>query len=104
MSPIDSSSMRVSSCKHPILQLTTILLSGLLLVSFRPSDGLEQQLKQLRDRNDLTGWIYLQIQWVAKAPVSRSSVLQQAIQDAWRAPSTNEEIQAWLDLLTNEGY
>jgi len=116
--------MRVSSCKHPILQLTTILLCCLLLISFRPSDGrsdegsgqlpgegpgnappeMTQQLKQLRDRNDLTEWIYLQIQWVAKAPVSRSALLQQAVQTAWRTPSTNEEIQAWLDLLTNEGY
>lgn len=116
--------MRVSSCKHPILQLTTILLCGLLLISFhppgRPDEGaggrpdqgpgvstppeLMQQLKQLRDRNDLTGWIYLKIQWVAKSPVTRSGVLQQAVQGTWRAPSTNEEIQAWLDLLTNEGY
>jgi len=108
--------MRVSSCKHPILQLTTTLLCCLLFFSFhppgRPGDGLtdntppelSQQLKQLRDRNDLTGWIYQQIQWVARSPVSRSSRLQQAVQEAWRPPSTNEEIQAWLDLLTNEGY
>jgi len=101
--------MRVSSCKHPILQLTTILLCCLLLISFRPPDGrsdegLSQQLKQLRDKNDLTGWIYQQIQWVARSPISRSNQLRQAEQEAWRTPSTNEEIQAWLDLLTNEGY
>ena len=109
--------MRVSSCKHPILQLTTILLCCLLLISFRPpgewpGEGfpddtppeLAQQLKQLRDRNDLTGWIYLQIQWTAKAPISRSAWLKKAVQAAWRGPATNEEIQAWLDLLTNEGY
>src|SRR5437868_2623814 len=105
MSPIDSSSMQVSSCKHPILQLTTILLCCLLLPSFRPPDSgntppeLTQQLKQLRDKNDLTGWIYLQIQWVAKSPISRSNLLRQAELEVWRPASTDEEIQAWLDLL-----
>jgi len=94
--------MRVSSCKHLILQLTTILLCFLAKGNTPPD--LTQQLKQLRDRNDLTGWIYLQIQWVAKDPISRSSMLRQAEQEAWRPAATNEETQAWLDLLTNEGY
>jgi len=94
--------MRVSSCKRLILQLTTILLC--CLAKGNTPAELTQQLKQLRDRNDLTGWIYLQIQWVAKSPISRSSQLRQAEQEAWRTASTNEEIQAWLDLLTNEGY
>lgn len=93
--------MQVLSCKHT----TLLLLCSLLLLSYRPSPPtLEQQLKQLRKENDLTGWIYLQIQWVAKAPVSRSSCLQQAVKEAWRAPATDEEIQAWQDLLVNEGY
>jgi CHAT domain-containing protein len=92
-----------------------MLLSSLLFLSFHtgePGDEtksttpseLTLQLRQLQERNDLTGWVYLQIQWVAKSPVSRSSVLRQAEQQAWRPASSNEEIQAWLDLLTNEGY
>ncbi|HVU58226.1 MAG TPA: CHAT domain-containing protein [Puia sp.] len=117
--------MRVSNCKHSILRRATILLCAcLLLISFRPPgrwlDGgpdrpnegpggntppeLEHQLKQLHDKDDLTGWIYLQIQWVAKSPISRSALLQQAVRQAWRPPATNEEIQAWQDLLINEGY
>jgi len=93
--------MQVLSCKHTAL----LLLCSLLFLSYRPApSALEQQLKQLREKNDLTGWIYLQIQWVAKAPVSRSSYLQQAVKEAWRAPATDEEIQAWQDLLVNKGY
>jgi tetratricopeptide (TPR) repeat protein len=93
--------MQALSCKHTILSL----LCSLLFLSYRPAPSeLEQQLQQLREKNDLTGWIYLQIQWVAKAPVSRSSRLQQALKEAWRMPATDEEIQAWQDLLINEGY
>jgi tetratricopeptide (TPR) repeat protein len=93
--------MRVLSCKHTIL----LLLCSLLLFSYRPfPPALEQQMKQLREKNDLTGWIYLQVQWVAKAPVSRAGWLQQTVNEAWRVPSSIEEIQAWQDLLINEGY
>ena len=99
--------MRVLSCKHyPLVKRTAILLfCSLLFLSDRPlPPALEQQLKQLREKNDLTGWLYLQIQWVARSPVSRAGLLQQAVSEAWRAPASNEEIQAWQDLLINEGY
>src|SRR5258707_1728678 len=101
MSPIASSSMRALSCKH----ITLLLLCCLLFCSYDPlRSPLEQQLNQLREKNDLTGWIYLQVQWVARDPVSRSGRLQRAVSEAWRAPASNEEIQAWQDLLINEGY
>jgi tetratricopeptide (TPR) repeat protein len=99
--------MRVLSCKHyPLVKGAAVLLfCSLLFLSNRPfPPTLEQQLKQLREKDDLTGWLYLQIQWVAKGPVSRAGLLQQAVSEAWRPPSTNEEIQAWQDLLINEGY
>jgi tetratricopeptide (TPR) repeat protein len=68
-----------------------------------PSE-LNQRLRQLHEKNDLAGWIYLQIQWVAEDPVNRSQFLREAGGQVWRAPSTAEEIQAWLDFLINEGY
>src|SRR5258708_32019571 len=106
MSPIDFSSMRALSCKYFTgIRAVGLLLSCWLLLSFSPPPSeIEQQLQKLRDKNDLSGWIYLQIQWVAKAPGSRAGRLQQAINNAWRAPSANEEVQAWQDLLVNEGY
>jgi tetratricopeptide (TPR) repeat protein len=65
---------------------------------------LQQQLGQCRQRNDLVGWIYGQLQWVAQAPASRAGILEYAVNAAWRQPGSNEERQAWLDLLVNQGY
>ncbi|MDO6432391.1 CHAT domain-containing protein [Flavitalea sp. BT771] len=99
--------MRALSCKHcHLVKRTAVLLfCGLLFLSNRPfPPTLEQQLKHLREKDDLAGWLYLQIQWVAKVPVSRAGQLQQAVSEAWRPPSSNEEIQAWQDLLINAGY
>ena len=74
-----------------------------------PADVLAQ-LQACRAKDDLSGWIYAQIQWVAKDPLTRSGLLVRAAGNvraagsAWRGPRTNEEIQAWQDLLANEGY
>jgi|GEM_PF-371672 len=65
---------------------------------------LAEQCRILQARDDLSGWIYSQIQWVAKDPVSRAGILARTVGTAWRRPRTNEEIQAWQFLLINEGY
>jgi len=57
-----------------------------------------------RAADDLSGWIYEELQWVAKDPATRSQLLTEAVSNAWRRPRTDAENQAWLDLLTNEGY
>jgi tetratricopeptide (TPR) repeat protein len=62
------------------------------------------RLSTLRAKDDLSGWIYAQLEWTAKAPAKRSSQLAAAVRQAWRQPATPEEQQAWLDLLANEGY
>jgi len=66
--------------------------------------SLQEQLRQYREKDQLAEWIYARIQWVAKAPSTRSALLTQTMQSAWRRPRSNEEIQAWQDLLSNEGY
>lgn len=60
--------------------------------------------KQYRDRNQLTEWIYAQIQYPATAPAAKALQLKQATVTAWRPPTSTNEIQAWLDLLINQGY
>ena len=65
---------------------------------------LQTQLRQYQTRDSLTAWIYTQIQWVAQSPASRAPLLAQATEKAWRNAHSNEEIQAWQDLLSNEGY
>lgn len=66
--------------------------------------GMEQQLRLYQEADNLTGWIYSQIQWTVKAPATRAALLARATATAWRSPHSNEEIQAWQDLLNNEGY
>lgn len=67
-------------------------------------ENVRSRLQRFRQADDLSGWIYGQLQWVAEAPVTRSAALVRAADETWRRPKTPEEIQAWLDLLTNEGY
>ncbi|HWB92208.1 MAG TPA: tetratricopeptide repeat protein, partial [Puia sp.] len=70
----------------------------------QPDPALSSRLSALRGNDDLSGWIYAQIQWTARAPSRRSDQLVRAVRQAWRRPQSPEEEQAWLDLLTNEGY
>ena len=89
-----------------------ILLYCLLFLSYQEPKtprtplpaGLAEQLGKYRTRDSLTAWIYCQIQWVAAAPATRAGQLINASAGAWRNPRSNEEVQAWLDLLINEGY
>jgi len=67
-------------------------------------ESVQSHLHRFREADDLSGWIYEQIQWVAEAPATRSTALIRAAGEAWRRPQRAEEVQAWLDLLTNEGY
>lgn len=68
------------------------------------SASLRMALHRYRVNDDLTGWIYEQIQWARKEPSDRRSCLAKAVGEAWRQPHNEAEIQAWQDLLTNEGY
>ncbi|MBS1605738.1 MAG: CHAT domain-containing protein, partial [Bacteroidetes bacterium] len=75
-----------------------LLLTGRFCRAQAPSPD------RYRAADDLSGWIYEQLQWVAKDPAARSQLLTEAVANAWRRPRTDAENQAWLDLLTNEGY
>ncbi len=68
-----------------------------------PAD-IQAQLQQYQAKDNLSGWIYALLQWVAKSPAARADLLTRATGSAWRSPRSNEEIQAWQDLLSNEGY
>jgi tetratricopeptide (TPR) repeat protein len=68
-----------------------------------PAD-IQVQLQQYQSKDNLSGWIYTLLQWMAKSPGTRADLLVRATGSAWRSPRSNEEIQAWQDLLSNEGY
>src|SRR5580704_11615576 len=65
---------------------------------------LASRLAQYRQKDDLKDWIYAQVQWVAQRPGPRAGSLKRAEDAAWRRPRNDQEVQAWLDLLVNEGY
>src|SRR5260221_2474350 len=88
--------------KITIIPFILLLVSQAVLAQ-APAE-LQPALEKDRAKDDLSGWIYDQLQWLAKATASRSGRLVRAVEEAWRRPRTNEEAQAWLDLLTNEGY
>ena len=66
--------------------------------------SLRSKLQEDCSRDDLKSWIYDQLQWVAENAGARSNQLNGAVQSAWRSPRNDQENQAWLDLLVNEGY
>jgi tetratricopeptide (TPR) repeat protein len=88
--------------KAPII-FFFLLLTGQVGLTQAPPE-LRPALEKYRAKDDLSGWIYEQLQWVAKSPASRSGRLVSAAGEIWRRPRTDQEAQAWLDLLTNEGY
>ncbi|HTJ13002.1 MAG TPA: tetratricopeptide repeat protein, partial [Dinghuibacter sp.] len=69
-----------------------------------PAGATALHLSTYRQKDDLSGWIYAQLQWVAAAPSTRYPVLLRAVADAWRPPRGDDEAQAWQDMLVNEGY
>ncbi|WP_090102668.1 CHAT domain-containing protein [Chitinophaga sp. CF118] len=54
--------------------------------------------------DDLSGWLYARMEYVAADPVARIAVLMDCKKDAWRVIRTDEDYLAWLDLLVNQGY
>jgi len=72
--------------------------------SFPLPPAVQKELTAYRQQNDLSSWIYTQVQWVSASPAERAPLLEQAITTAWRTPQTDAEILAWLDLLQNEGH
>ncbi|WP_431213099.1 tetratricopeptide repeat protein [Puia sp. P3] len=80
------------------------LFTALLLLVGRLCPAQQPSPDKYKSTDDLSGWIYAQLQWVAQDPAGRSALLTEAVANAWRRPRTDAEDQAWLDLLTNEGY
>ncbi|HVS96364.1 MAG TPA: CHAT domain-containing protein [Puia sp.] len=62
------------------------------------------QVSPRQAADDLSGWIYDQIQWVRQDPARRCVRFARSVDEVWRRPRSEAEIQAWLDMLTNEGY
>ncbi|SOD15172.1 CHAT domain-containing protein [Pedobacter xixiisoli] len=82
----------------------------LLLLLFQSSfviaqgDDLQAKLNSFKAKNDLSNWIYEQLDYANYNPKLATTSLQNAQKTKWRATKTNEEHFAWLNLLSTLGY
>lgn len=82
-------------------RLLLLAVAGLFICWQDPDSTV---FKKYRDSNQLSAWIYAQIQYPAASPSAKALQLRHAQGSAWRTPASTDEIQAWQDLLINQGY
>lgn len=66
--------------------------------------AIKTSLDSLKRSNNLSDWIYTRIDYTQGHPRERLSFLMSSTKDAWRKPKSAEEMQAWLLLLSHQGY
>ena len=74
------------------------------MLLFAQSDNLQQKLNSYKTNNDLTNWIYEQLDNANGNPQKATSLLLTAQKEHWREAKTSEERFAWLNLLSTLGY
>jgi tetratricopeptide (TPR) repeat protein len=65
---------------------------------------IKRSLDSLKRSNNLSDWIYTRIDYTQAHPRETLSFLMNSSADAWRGPKSAEEMQAWLLLLSHQGY
>jgi CHAT domain-containing protein len=92
--------------------LTRILLVYLSFFSFavaaQTSVGIPQPvvktLDSLKEKDNLTDWLYTRIDYSYSSPRQSLPFLMRTEQERWRPPQSIPEKEAWLMLLSNQGY
>ena len=82
--------------------LICLLLQSHIL--FAQSDDLNTKLNSFKNQNDLSNWIYEQLDEANANPSKAVANLQKAQKESWRNAKTPEEHFAWLNLLSTLGY
>ncbi|WP_316813923.1 CHAT domain-containing protein [Pedobacter heparinus] len=65
---------------------------------------LHQTLDSLKEKNNLSEWIYARIDYSYQHPRESLPFLMRSELDCWRKPASSPEKEAWLMLLSNQGY
>lgn len=86
--------------KH--LCLVYLLLQTSMLSA--QSDDLNSKLNGFKNQNDLSNWIYEQLDGANANSSKAVANLQKAQKERWRSPKTPDEQFAWLNLLSTLGY
>ena len=66
--------------------------------------GIEKTLQILKSQNKLEDWIYARIDFSYQNPTTHLSFLMDTEKKMWRKPGSVPEQEAWLMLLSNQGY
>lgn len=64
----------------------------------------KKSLDSLKRSNNLSDWVYTRIDYTQAHPRETLSFLMNSTADAWRGPKSSAEMQAWLLLLSHQGY
>ncbi len=80
--------------------LVTLIISlAMSIFAFAQGDDLLSKLQIAKDNNDLSAWIYEQLD--AKTALKD---IQDVYKNAWRKPQNADEHYAWLNLINSIGY
>ncbi len=71
---------------------------------FAQNDDLKMKLNAFKSQNDLSNWIYEQLDQTNTNPSKAVIDLQKAQKERWRNTKTPDEHFAWLNLLSTLGY
>ena len=66
--------------------------------------ALDKELTTLKNQDKLSDWLYSRISYNAEKPAERLSFLMATATEVWRKPKSSPELEAWLNLLINQGY
>lgn len=72
--------------------------------ALKPAPELQQTLDSLKEKNNLSEWLYARIDYSYQYPRESLPFLMRTEQDSWRKPISKPEKEAWLMLLSNQGY
>lgn len=92
--------MRCRCLKYVCLLILLFQSSSLLA----QSDDLQTKLKGFKANNDLSNWIYEQLDYANENPQTATNTILKIQQERWRNAQTAEERFAWLNLLSTFAY
>ncbi|WAC40829.1 CHAT domain-containing protein [Pedobacter sp. SL55] len=79
-----------------------MLLQSSLVIA--QGDDLQTKLKSFKANNDLTNWIYEQLDYANENPQTATENILKIQKERWRNAKTDEERFAWLNLLSTLAY
>lgn len=90
--------------KKVFLFLFLTVTCALASRAYEPSESLIKKLQALKQQDQLATWIDERINYTIASPINRITFLMKSQQEIWRGLKSNQEKEAYLYLLINQGY